>query len=573
MKLSEIITLIKDKIDIVDFISEYVSLKKRGKNYVGLCPFHSERTPSFTVSREKQLFHCFGCHAGGDLIKFIMMYENITYKEAIKKLSTKAGLNITLDDVEQMSEEEKEKTDIKNINFDAAMLYSKYLKSTDGKKAREFLSRRNIKDSTIDLFNIGYAPDSYDEIFNELSKKYSKELLLKSQIVMQSSGRIMDVFRNRIMFPIKSINGDIIGFGGRTIDNEEPKYLNSSQTPVFSKGKVIFGLYNALPYIKKEKKAIIVEGYIDTVILHQYRLNNTISPLGTSLTIEQARILSNYADEVIIIFDSDRGGILASIKAADTFIEAGVYPRIVLLPQNLDPDEYIIKNGIDEMLNLINNAKDVIEFKISLIKEKKTTFSPNEKLKIVEFISQSISKQRNEIIKHEWIKKASESLNIPENLIQRYSSKKTEKINYEVKKETDNDPIIETNLIEILLKNPKYLNLEFVSNFSIDYLSSDFARDIFGFLKNNQIDENTKIYDLIVEKFPNYSQKITKILVGSNKDEEIINPQNLIETLITIKKQYLKKQLKEMKKNIKNLSNEDLKKIDEISKELKNLEN
>jgi DNA primase len=573
MKLSEIITLIKDKIDIVDFISEYVSLKKRGKNYVGLCPFHSERTPSFTVSREKQLFHCFGCHAGGDLIKFIMMYENITYKEAIKKLSTKAGLNITLDDVEQMSEEEKEKTDIKNINFDAAMLYSKYLKSSDGKKAREFLSRRNIKDSTIDLFNIGYAPDSYDEIFNELSKKYSKELLLKSQIVMQSSGRIMDVFRNRIMFPIRSINGDIIGFGGRTIDNEEPKYLNSSQTPVFSKGKVIFGLYNALPYIKKEKKAIIVEGYIDTVILHQYRLNNTVSPLGTSLTIEQARILSNYADEVIIIFDSDRGGILASIKAADTFIEAGVYPRIVLLPQNLDPDEYIIKNGIDEMLNLINNAKDVIEFKISLIKEKKTTFSPNEKLKIVEFIAQSISKQRNEIIKHEWIKKASESLNIPENLIQRYSSKKTEKINYEVKKETDSDPIIETNLIEILLKNPKYLELEFVSNFSIDYLSSDFARNIFGFLKNNQIDENTKIYDLIVEKFPNYSQKITKILVGSNKDEEIINPQNLIETLITIKKQYLKKQLKEMKKNIKNLSNEDLKKIDEISKELKNLEN
>jgi DNA primase len=573
MKLSEIITLIKDKIDIVDFISEYISLKKRGKNFVGLCPFHSERTPSFTVSREKQLFHCFGCHAGGDLIKFIMMYENITYKEAIKKLSTKAGLNITLDDVEQMSEEEKEKADIKNINFDAAMLYSKYLKSSDGKKAREFLSRRNIKDSTIDLFNIGYAPDSYDEIFNELSKKYSKELLLKSQIVMQSSGRIMDVFRNRIMFPIKSINGDIIGFGGRTIDNEEPKYLNSSQTPVFSKGKVIFGLYNALPYIKKEKKAIIVEGYIDTVILHQYRLNNTISPLGTSLTIEQARILSNYADEVIIIFDSDRGGILASIKAADNFIEAGVYPRIVLLPQNLDPDEYIIKNGIDEMLNLINNAKDVIEFKISLIKEKKTTFSPNEKLKIVEFISQSISKQRNEIIKHEWIKKASESLNIPENLIQRYSSKKTEKINYEVKKETDSDPIIETNLIEILLKNPKYLNLEFASNFSIDYLSSDFARDIFGFLKNNQIDENTKIYDLIVEKFPNYSQKITKILVGSNKDEEIINPQNLIETLITIKKQYLKKQLKEMKKNIKNLSNEDLKKIDEISKELKNLEN
>jgi DNA primase len=573
MKLSEIITLIKDKIDIVDFISEYVSLKKRGKNYVGLCPFHSERTPSFTVSREKQLFHCFGCHAGGDLIKFIMMYENITYKEAIKKLSTKAGLNITLDDVEQMSEEEKEKTDIKNINFDAAMLYSKYLKSSDAKKAREFLTRRNIKDSTIDLFNIGYAPDSYDEIFNELSKKYSKELLLKSQIVMQSSGRIMDVFRNRIMFPIKSINGDIIGFGGRTIDNEEPKYLNSSQTPVFSKGKVIFGLYNALPYIKKEKKAIIVEGYIDTVILHQYRLNNTISPLGTSLTIEQARILSNYADEVIIIFDSDRGGILASIKAADTFIEAGVYPRIVLLPQNLDPDEYIIKNGIDEMLNLINNAKDVIEFKISLIKEKKTTFSPNEKLKIVEFIAQSISKQRNEIIKHEWIKKASESLNIPENLIQRYSSKKTEKMNYEVKKETDSDPIIETNLIEILLKNPKYLELEFVSNFSIDYLSSDFARNIFGFLKNNQIDENTKIYDLIVEKFPNYSQKITKILVGSNKDEEIINPQNLIETLITIKKQYLKKQLKEMKKNIKNLSNEDLKKIDEISKELKNLEN
>ena len=571
MKLIEIISFIKEKVDIVDFISEYVTLKKKGRNYVGLCPFHSERTPSFTVSREKQLFYCFGCHTGGDIIKFLTLYENITYKEALKKLSIKTGLNIKLDDISYNSEEEKEKTDIKNINFDATIIYNQYLKSSDGEQAKKILEERNIKDTTIEIFNIGYAPNSYDEILRKLSKKYSIDLLLKSQLIIQSSGRIIDTFRNRIIFPIRSVSGDIIGFGARSINrDDEPKYLNSPETPVFSKRKALFGLYQALPYIKKEKKAIIVEGYIDTIILHQYRLNNTISPLGTSLTNEQAKILSNYIDEAIIIFDSDKSGITASIKAADILIEANIYPKIVLLPPNTDPDEYIIKNGIDEMLKLINNAKDIIDFKISLIKEKKTKFLPNEKLKIIEFISQSILKQKNDIIKHEWIKKTAESLNIPENLINRYSINKIYSKTYQV--EEDKDPIIETNLIEILIKNPEFLKLPWVKDFSVSYLSSDFAKDIFGFLKTLNLNENLNIYDIISQKFPQYCKKLTKMLVSSNKDDEIINPKNLLETLIIIKKQYLKKQLKVLKKNIKNMTKEDLKKIEDIYKELKNLE-
>jgi DNA primase len=572
MKFNKILLEIKEKIDIVDFVSEHISLKKSGKNYVALCPFHSERTPSFVVSREKQLFHCFGCNVGGDVIKFLMMYENITYREAIKKLSIRAGISISLDDIDHMSEEDREKAEIKNINFDTAMLYVKYLRSSDGEKARKILKERNIKDSMIETFNIGYAPNSYDEIFRELSKKYNRELLLKSQIITQNSGRIIDTFRNRIIFPIRSVSGDIIGFGGRSVDNEEPKYLNSPQTPVFSKGKALFGIYQALPHIKKEKKAILVEGYIDTIILHQYKLNNTISPLGTALTVEQANILKNYVDEVIIIFDSDSSGINASIKAADILVEVGIYPRIVLLPLNTDPDEYIIKNGIDEMLNLINNAEDIIEFKIELIKEKKTEFSPNEKFKIIEFLSSTISKQNNEIIKYEWIKKASTSLNIPERLIYNYTNKKYVKnLEYEKHNHQDKEPNIEMNLIEILVKNTDFMKLEFVKNFSIDYLTSEFAKDIFGFLKNQNLTDSASIYDLISINYPQHISKLTKLLVKSQKEEEIVNIENLKKTLLMIKKQYLKNQFRELKKNIGNLSDNEMQKFNEITMELKNI--
>lgn len=570
MDINKIIIQIKEKLDIVDVISDYIGeLKKRGRNYVALCPFHSEKTPSFNVSREKQLFYCFGCQTGGDIIKFVSLYENITYIEAIKKLAAKANLDIDIDTLSNSNKDDKEKVIIKKINYDAKSIFCRYLRSNEAKDAIKILKERGFKDETIDKFEIGYAPDSFDAIYKELSKKYSEDLLLKSQIITSSFGRIIDTFRDRIIIPVKSISGDIIGFGARAIrESEQPKYLNSSETLVFSKRKNLFGLYNAIGAIRKERKAILVEGYIDAMMMHQYMINIAISPLGTSFTEEQARMIRNYVDEVIIMFDSDNAGVNAALKTADIFVDSGVYPKVAMMPAGIDPDEYLVKNGADEMINLINKAKDIITFKIDMIKQKRIDFNPDEKVKIMDFISPTINKQPNEIIKLEWIKKVSQSFSIPENAINNYLNKNFAKARQQILASQENDDItIENNFIDILITKPPLV--EKTKDLPIDYLTSNYAKDIFSFLKSNF--DNPDLINNLLEKFPDYKDKIMKSIISSSDNEEIINEENLKKTLLIIKKNYIEKECQKLKERISTLSDEELKRFYELAKVLKNL--
>ncbi len=570
MDIHKIVTEIKERLDIVDIISEYIGLKQRGRNFVALCPFHGEKTPSFTVSREKQIFYCFGCNVGGDIIKFLTLYENLSYIEAIKKLARKANIEVDVESFYSIPYEDNEKIVIKKINYETMEIYKKYLFSSEGKNALALLKERGFKEEVIKEFDLGYAPDSESALYQILSKKYDDKILLKSQVVSSVHGNIFDTFRNRIIIPIKSLSGEIIAFGARAInDEDQPKYLNSTETPVFSKRKTLFGLYNSISSIRKLKKAIIVEGYMDLIMMHQYRFGITVSPLGTSLTYEQAKLLKNYVEEVIIMFDSDWAGINAAIKASDLFIESGVYPKIAIMPQRVDPDEFLVKNGSDEMLKIINNAVDIISFKISLIKSKKTSFNPDEKFKIIEFIAPTLLKQNNEIIRFEWIKRISEEFKIPEEAIKSYLNKniKKAKQHIDVSNSSDENVNIENNFIDILIARPDYV--EKVMDITSDYFIQTSSKELFNFIRDNYRDPD--FLNKIIEGFPNYNAVIMKSLIKSEENSEVFELSNFLNTVFYLKKNYYEREWRALKSKIPNLTEEEYRRFIELSEKLKNL--
>lgn len=574
MDYSKIAREVKERVDIVEIVSFYVKdLKKRGKNFVALCPFHSERTPSFTVSREKQIFYCFGCNVGGDVITFISKIEGISNLQALKKLANIAGINIEIDDNEEETPQEKERKLIKRINMDAALIYNTLLKSSDGKKAREFLSQKDIKENSILNFMLGYAPDSEDFLYTQLSKKYPKEVLLKTSLFSTSLGKVSDIFRDRLIIPIRSLSGDVIGFGARTLTNENPKYLNTHEDFLFSKRKTLFGLFNALSYIRKERKAIVVEGYFDVIVMHQYLFPITLSTMGTAFTKEQAHMLKNFVDEVIFMFDSDRAGINAAIKAADIAVEEGLYPKIATIEEGLDPDEFLEKYGPDRMIEVIGSAIDIVSFKINLIKKKNPILPPDKKLKAIEFVSETVAKEKNEIIKMEWIKQIAQAFSVEETSVKKIVSQKTsflkpKKISYNASKPSL--PLIEENMLEMLFKKPQLVQI-LKNDFNLSYLETELARNIISSLLDIPQDLPS-IEEYLINRYPQYTSEILRISLNSqNIDEEIVNEDNFKKTLLIIEKLYLEKEIKKLKAKGQ-INEEELKLFNTLMVRLKNLQ-
>lgn len=576
MDYSKLAKEIKEKIDIVDIVSFYVKdIKKRGRNFVALCPFHSERTPSFTISREKQIFYCFGCNTGGDVITFVSKIENISIHQALKKLATIAGITIEIDDVVPETQQDKEKKLMKQINMEAATIYNTLIRSSDGKKARDFLAEKGIKEQSILNFLLGYAPKDESFLYDQLAKKYPKEILMKTSLFSFSLGRITDLFRDRIIIPIRSLSGDVIGFGARTLSDEQPKYLNSQENQIFHKRKNLFGLFNSINYLRKERKAIIVEGYFDVIMMHQYLFPITISTMGTSFTAEQAHLLKNIVDEVIFMYDSDKAGINAALKAADIAVEEGLYPKIVLLDENTDPDEFLLKNGADSMIELITSAKDIVSFKIDLIKKKHKNMTPENKVKAIEFLSETIIKEKNEIIKMEWIKKVSEAFEVDESAVKTTIENKKTRESKTIQRikvasiQKPQIPLIEENLLEMVFKNPQIINLIKESNFDISYLESEFTKIILSFLIENPA--VNPIEDILIDRFPQYHTQIIKISLNSqNIDENTLNSENIKKTLTIIEKNYLERELKKIKQS-NDFSDDTIKKINDLIMRLKNL--
>ncbi|NLM75201.1 MAG: DNA primase [Clostridiaceae bacterium] len=408
----EVIEEVRLRNDIVDVISSYIKLERKGKTYFGLCPFHSEKTPSFSVEPVKQFFYCFGCNKGGSVIQFIMDIENLEFPDALRFLADRAG--ITLPEPEEPKEREnaRQRKKILELNRQAARYFFSLLAGSSGLRALEYLKKRGLSDRIIRRFGLGLSPGGWSELTDYfINNGVSPELLIASGLSIKSAkGNLVDRFRNRIMFPIFDIRGDIIGFGGRVIDNSQPKYMNSPDTPVYNKSRELYGLNFARR--SKSSKLLIVEGYMDVISLHQAGIDFAVASLGTSLTQMQAWILKKYADQVIISYDADAAGQAATLRGLEILEKAGCQPKVLIMPENMDPDDYVRKNGPEKFKKLIEGALSLLDYKIRVQKEVHSSDTIEDKLKLLNNIADILATHENSIERELYAKNYAEQYGI-----------------------------------------------------------------------------------------------------------------------------------------------------------------
>lgn len=393
----EIIEEVRLRNDIVEVVSAYVRLERKGRSYWGLCPFHSEKTPSFSVEPNKQFYYCFGCHRGGSVIQFIMNIENLGFVEALKFLADRAGIALPESEDPQERAKAEQRKKILEINRQAARFYFRTLAGKRGLEAQNYLKKRGLQANTIKKFGLGYAPAEWDELSRELlGSRFPEDLLIKSGLSIRAkSGELVDRFRDRIMFPIFDIRGNIIGFGGRVLDGSTPKYMNSPDTPVYNKSRELYGLNYAR--MSSSKKLLIVEGYMDVISLHQAGIDFAVASLGTALTKMQAWILKKYAEEVIIAYDSDSAGQAATMRGLEILEETGCNVRVLILPEGKDPDEYVRNHGPEKFKNLIDRAISLLDYKIRVQRNMHNLDTLEDKLKLLNGIADTLAEHDNPI--------------------------------------------------------------------------------------------------------------------------------------------------------------------------------
>ncbi len=375
----DVIEEVRARNDIVDVISQYVTLKKKGANYFGLCPFHNEKSPSFSVSPGKQMYYCFGCGAGGNVITFIMEYENYSFGEALKYLADRAG--ITLPEAED-SKEARAQRDLKNtlleINRLAANYFYYQLKQPQGRPGYEYLKNRRLTDETITHFGLGFANKTPDDLYRYMrSKGYDDSILKETGLFFIEERGARDKFWNRVMFPILDVNNRVIGFGGRVMGDGEPKYLNSPETKLFDKSRNLFGLNFARK--SREKYLLICEGYMDVIAMHQAGFTNAVASLGTAFTAQHALLLKRYTDQAVLTYDSDGAGIRAALRAIPILKEAGISAKVLNMKPYKDPDEFIKNLGREEFQKRIDEAVNSFLFEISVIRSEYNMQDPESK--------------------------------------------------------------------------------------------------------------------------------------------------------------------------------------------------
>lgn len=562
------------RIDIVQLISEYVSLKKSGRNYMGLCPFHSEKTPSFCVNPEKNFFHCFGCSVGGDAISFIMRIENLSYPEAIKYLADKAGL-VVPEDNKNYDKKKIEKTQrLYQINKEAARFFYTCLQEDIGKNAMQYLKKRNISSSTITHFGLGFAPGNIKPLLGYLKEKgYSEEeIILANLAVKNENNQVYDRFYNRLMFPIINKMGNVIAFGGRTLSDSKPKYLNTSDTPIFKKSDNLYALNFAKNY--KGDEFILAEGYMDVITLHAAGFVNAVASLGTSLTLNQAKLISRHANTAIIAYDSDSAGQAAASRAIPILREAGLNTKVLKIKGGKDPDEFINsdKNGAIKFKQLLENSKDDIEYSLEKLKENYNLELNKDKVEYLKQAVNFLSKIGNKIEREIYALYLSEQTGVDKQTIliqletavkmNKELQKKQYKVRSKIKSDqhNSNKPVINSRA-----KNAQEALLAYLFNFpeNFEFVEEQIITDYFTFEENKKIfeilqkiyQENKNINFNLMSKYVNLSEisRLTGIfskysIVKKTKEDA----KNYIKI---IKEDYEKKQVE----STKNLDNKTLK--------------
>ena len=414
----EILDEVKNSNDIVEVISQYIHLKRSGRNYFGLCPFHNEKSPSFSVSPDKQIFHCFGCGVGGNVISFISKIEGIGFKEAIEVLAEKADIQLPSIQNNIDNKREELKAKVYKVNSYAAEYYHKKLYEPTSKIAQEYVKKRLLNNETLQSFKIGFS-GKFDELYNALKKEgFQEEEILESGLVNKTEkGQYIDRYRNRLMIPILDERNRVIAFGGRVLDDSKPKYINSPENIVYSKGRNLFGLNVAKRTDTSKKRLLIVEGYMDAISLHQRGIKEVVASLGTALTTQQGWLLRKNTEQVILGFDSDGAGQSAIMRAMEVMQNMGCDIRVLQMTGAKDPDEYIIKYGSARFQKLLDNSISLIEFKIHVMQKELNLENSGDKIKFLNEISKIFSKIENTIEREIYIEKIAKGYNISKEAI------------------------------------------------------------------------------------------------------------------------------------------------------------
>jgi DNA primase len=554
---SQTIEDIRNKTDIIAVISEHVKLRKTGKNYVGLCPFHSEKTPSFTVSPDKQLFHCFGCGEGGNVFSFVMKAENISFTEALEELASRVGIMVAKQAPTGVSRSEKDRL------YDIVSLANKFfirsLEEEGGHAAREYLKQRALNETTVKTFQLGYAPDGWDHLFKHLLSRGAAPRLIELAgltLPRENQDGYYDRFRSRLIFPILDLRGRPIAFSGRALGNEEPKYLNSPDTPIYHKGENVFGLSLTKEQIKKEKNAVLVEGNLDLISVFQAGILNLAAPLGTALTIAQCKLLSRFTDNMVLAFDADAAGETAAERSAELLRAQGGKVKIAELKGAKDPDELVRKEGAVGFKNALQSALPYLEFKIRKVLSRHDLAEIESRARALREVAGILNPEKDPFVQKEYAKMAAPLLKVdPEailsearrlNFYRQGAAKDLRRVT-----EKPNSKIAEAEgfLIGLALQKKALLEL-LKKEISAEEFTLPEFRSIAKILLAMEPDEGSDPAHVLMDNLPNESEKklLARILIKESPED----PEKVLNDCVrTIKTERVKDRIESLKAELR----------------------
>jgi DNA primase len=517
---------IRSAANIVDIIAEFVNLRKRGQNFLGLCPFHNEKTASFTVSEEKQIFHCFGCHAGGNVFKFLMDYEKISFVEAVKSVAERLGIQIEYEN-QAGTEKQSEQEMLYDVNEIAMKYFSDILLTKEeGETGRKYFQQRKIKNQTIKEFDLGYAPYKRDAFVEYAKNRIDLEKAMQLGLIGRGKeGNLFDKFSGRIIFPIDSPNGRVVGFGGRILEKNEyaAKYLNSPESIIYTKGKLLYGLSHAKDEIRRLNKVIMVEGYMDLISLYQNGIKNVVAVSGTALTEDQVVLLSRYSKNVVLLFDADIAGVKASMRSIEILLKKDFEIRIVSLPKGEDPDSYVNQFGKEKFDELVKQAVSFHEYQTALYESEGYFTDSARSAEAIRNLVKSLSLISDELKRNFYIKSISKRFGIRENLLESELDKLLVK---DVKQETPAKDSSRSNKVfpnkEIkITQEIQFLERDIILLFLTG--SPDIIRFVFSHINPEEflIELNRKIAELIYEEFNKKSSFEIAAVIDTIEDEEV----------------------------------------------------
>jgi len=495
----EKINEIRNSVDIVDIVSRYISLTKKGKNYFGVCPFHEDGDPSLSVSPDKQIFSCFSCHTAGNVFKFLMEYEHISYIEAVKMIADISGIDVDINVGKNNFVKQNKIYDIYDIG---QKFYVNNINTQYGREAKKYLNDRGITDEMIKEFEIGLAIKSSNTLSKLLEKKEFKDKDLEdSGLIVKDSKGFHDFFYDRVMFPLHDINNKVIGYSGRIYyqDKDAPKYINSKEHPLFKKGEFIYNYYRAKNECRIKNTVIIMEGFMDVIRAHSVGVKNAVATLGTAFTKEHANLIRRLAKNVIICFDGDKAGAKATMACSNELISMGIIPKIIRLEENLDPDEFILKYGKDKFVDKVNNPMSVMDFKLNYLKNDKDLTQTVDKAKYASEMLEELNKIDDEILREVTLNKISKETDLDIEFLK----SKIEKVEPKIVKpkvvvKTTKYDMAQLGLLHYMFKSKDVIKM--VDNKSLYFPNKDYrllAREIISFYKmNNYIDEAEVLTDL-----------------------------------------------------------------------------